>query len=325
MILFGYDENNIYKCYNPSTNRIVYSRDVKFLSLDDIPISLQSNEDNSAEQSTLPRCSNRVNKGVPPQRYGYPFNSKYMDWYTQHTTKTDNNSQHDENQSKIQSENEKYSINSIFSIIEPSNYNQAITDENKDKWIEAMNDEMKSLHKNNTWTICKLPEDRKAIASKWIYTVKTDQNGKVNRFKARLVAQGFSQKFGIDYNHVFAPVAKHSTLRILLSIASKENFIVKHLDVKTAFLNGKLQETIYMKQPAGYEIEGKEDYVCLLQRSLYGLKQAPKSWNDEINDTLIQMNFKRNRADPCLYQKKFTNGDECILLIYVDDILIMSK
>lgn len=100
---------------------------------------------------------------------------------------------------------------------------------------------------------------------------KTDEKENVDRYKVRLVAQGFSQKFGIDYNEVFAPVTKQATLRILLSIASKEKFFVKNLDVKTAFLNGEIQETIYMKQPQGSEQEGKEDHVCLLKKSLYGL------------------------------------------------------
>ena len=115
-------------------------------------------------------------------------------------------------------------------------------------------------------------------------------------FKARLVVQGYSQQFGLDYNQVFAPVAKQSTFRILLSLASKKGYHTRHLDIKTAFLYGKLDETIFMKQPPGFELEGKENQVCHLQRSLYGLKQAPHCWNNKINEELARMNFCRTKS-----------------------------
>lgn len=166
-------------------------------------------------------------------------------------------------------------------------------DKDKDKWIYAMKDEIKSLKENGTWELCELPADRKAIGCKWLFKIKTDENGNIDRYKARLVAQGFSQKFGTDYDQVFAPVVKQTTFRLLLSIASTKNLIVKHLDVNTAYLNGILSETIYMtiymKQPPGFIEEGEEHLVCILKKSLYGLKQAGRCWRNN------KLEFKKTR------------------------------
>lgn len=128
----------------------------------------------------------------------------------------------------------------------------------------------------------------------------------------------------MDYDEVFAPVVKQSTLRILLSIASKYKLRVQQFDVKTAFLNGYIKEEIYMKQPPGFIIKDKENHVCLIRRSIYGLKQAPKSWNDAINETLLTFGFIRNNLDSCLYFKRYENDQWCLLLIYVDDFLVVA-
>lgn len=208
-------------------------------------------------------------------------------------------------------------------IVEPKSISDAFLSENKIQWIDAMKEEMQAMQSNNTWELCELPDGRNAIGCKWIFKAKTDANGNVNRYKARLVAQGFSQKFGTDYDQVFAPVARQTTFRILLSVASKENCMVHHMDVKTAFLNSKLKEEIYMKQPPGFESE-KKNLVCRLKKSIYGLKQAAKAWNDEIRRVLTQEKFTQSKNDVCLYSKK-VHGEWVFLLIYVDDIAIVTK
>ena len=134
-------------------------------------------------------------------------------------------------------------------IKEPRTYDEAIQCVDSKQWKLAMDDEIKAIHQNNTWKLVDLPKDRKANGSKWVFKVKRDVNGKVLRYKARLVAQGFNQKYGTDYDEVFAPVVRPSTFRTLLSVAAKRKYHVKHYDIKTAFLNGKLDEEIYMKQP----------------------------------------------------------------------------
>jgi Reverse transcriptase (RNA-dependent DNA polymerase) len=166
-----------------------------------------------------------------------------------------------------------------------------------------------------------LPSNRKSIGSKWVFKLKFNETGKVVRYKARLVAQGFTQKYGIDYDEIFAPVARSETLRLLLSVAGKKNYHVYHYDVKTAFLNGHLKEEIYLRQPQGFKINDK---VLKLNKSLYGLKQAARVWNQTFHDKLLKIGFVQNETDKCLYvlreQEKL-----CYLLVHVDDILLVSN
>ena len=137
-----------------------------------------------------------------------------------------------------------------------------------------MKEEYDSLIENKTWTIEKLPPDRKAIGCKWTYKVKEKSDGTIDRYKARLVAKGYSQLNGIDYDETFSPVVKFETLRYLLCFASANNYEIHQMDVTTAFLNGNLSEEIFMKQPEGFVIKDKEDHVCKLKKSLYGLKHG---------------------------------------------------
>ena len=142
-----------------------------------------------------------------------------------------------------------------------------------------MEEEMQSLKKNKTWKLTQLPKGRKAIGCKWVFAKKEGFPSKEDiRYKARLVAKGYAQKEGIDYNEVFSPVVKHSSIRILLALVVQLNLELAQLDVKTAFLNGDLKEEIYMTQPEGYKVAGNEDWVCKLSKLLYGLKQSPRQW-----------------------------------------------
>lgn len=184
-----------------------------------------------------------------------------------------------------------------------------------------MKEELNSIEENNTWILCDLPHGRKAIGSKWVFKNKLNENGNVERRKARLVAQGFSQKFGVDYDEVFAPVARNTTLRLLLSVAGTRNYTVNHYDIKTAFLNGKLEEEIYMKQPPGFQNGGK---VYRLKKSLYGLKQAARVWNNTLHEALTEQGCKQNEIDKCLYVRK-QQGKVCYLLVHVDDLLVATN
>lgn len=148
-----------------------------------------------------------------------------------------------------------------------------------------------------------------------------EEAGGKKRFKARLVARGFSQRVGVDYFETFSPVIRHSSLRMLIALAAKMGLNIDQMDVKTAFLNGDLNEVIYMKQPEGFEVEGKEDYVCLLQKSLYGLKQAPRAWNAKLHAELTRLKFKRSENEPCVYMRS-QEEKTIIIAVYVDDILI---
>ncbi|KXJ67790.1 hypothetical protein RP20_CCG012118 [Aedes albopictus] len=154
--------------------------------------------------------------------------------------------------------------------------------------------------------------------------MKRDINGEIVRFKARLVAQGFSQQYGSDYDEVFAPVVQQTTFRTLMAVAAKKNMTVKQYDVKTAFLNGDLEEEIYMRQPCGFVQRGSEGKVCRLHRSLYGLKQAARAWNQKLHEELVRQRFQRCDSDPCLYRKQ-VKGRWCYVLVYVDDLVVVSE
>lgn len=189
------------------------------------------------------------------------------------------------------------------------------------EWKKAIEDEYQSLIKNNTWTLYDLPKDRKEVTNKWVFKLKRKADGEIDKYKARLVVRGFSQRIGFDYNETYAPVAKLVTLRILLAIANRMDFHIHQMDVKSAFLNGKLSEEIYMQQPDGF-VNGTK--VCKLNKALYGLKQASRVWNDRFNEFMIRIGFARCEADQCLYitvKKEVT----CYVLLYVDDLLLLCK
>lgn len=203
---------------------------------------------------------------------------------------------------------------------EPSTYHEAIAAPDAPDWQKAMDEEMASLKANDTWTLEPLPPGVKPIPVKWVYKVKRDSSGNVERYKARLVAKGFAQRKGIDYDEVFAPVSKHTTLRCLLAKAAAEGLHVHQLDVKTAFLNGILEEEIWIQQPLGYS-EGGPGMACRLKKSLYGLKQAPRAWHKRFKTELEGLGLCASSADPGLF---ILEGGVMYILIYVDDALVIS-
>ncbi|KAK9066710.1 hypothetical protein SSX86_014033 [Deinandra increscens subsp. villosa] len=206
---------------------------------------------------------------------------------------------------------------------DPSSYEEAVLSPYKREWEDAMRDEISSLDQNHTWVLRDKPVDKKVIPCKWLFKVKEPLNeGDKPRFKARLVAKGFKQKAGIDYHEIFSPVVKHTSIRLILSITAVKDLELEQMDVKTAFLHGTLEEEIYINQPQGFEVKGKESQVCLLQKSLYGLKQSPRQWYKAFDDHMISNDFSRSKHDPCVYIREYERGRYIYLLLYVDDMLL---
>ena len=203
--------------------------------------------------------------------------------------------------------------------LEPKSFKEAQECADADGWRLAMDDEIQSLNENETWELCKLPQGKKEIGSKWVYRVKVDERGNKVKLKARLVIQGYRQRYGFDYTETFAPVLRLESLRVLLALKAIHKWRTFQLDVKTAFLYGDLEEEIYMTQPEGYQIPGSEGLVCKLKKSLYGLKQAPRIWNLEITTTLKDLGFKQARSDNGVF---ILDSDQrfIILGLWVDDI-----
>jgi Reverse transcriptase (RNA-dependent DNA polymerase) len=173
--------------------------------------------------------------------------------------------------------------------LEPKLLKEALDLPDSEKWKNAMQEELDAINENEPWELVDLPLGRKAVGSKYVFKLKRDEQENIIRYKARLVAQGFSQKYGVDYDEVFAPVTTSTTMRMLLSIAGVRGYFVRNYDVKTAFYNGKLEEEIYMKKPPGFEVGNK---VYRLKKSLYGLKQAARVWNQTLHRPLIPSFFR---------------------------------
>ncbi|KAK8697812.1 hypothetical protein V6N13_113953 [Hibiscus sabdariffa] len=212
---------------------------------------------------------------------------------------------------------------------EPKTYQEAVSSPDSEKWLEAMRSEMDSMSENQVWTLVEPPEEIKPIGCKpigckWVFKKKTDMDGNVQTYKGRLVAKGFRQIHGVDYDETFSPVAMFKSIRILLAVAAFNDYEIWQMDVKTAFLNGKLEEDVYMTQPEGFVTPENAGKVCKLQRSIYGLKQASRSWNLRFNEAIQEFGFIRNEDEPCVC-KKFSGSIVSFLILYVDDILIIGN
>jgi len=206
---------------------------------------------------------------------------------------------------------------------DPQNFEEASSRSDCKLWKKAMEEELSALNENNTWDLVDRPSDCNVVKCKWVYKLKRAVDGS-SRFKARLVAKGFSQKPGQDFDQTFAPVVKQSSLRVLFGIAAELNLEIDHVDITTAFLNGDLNETIFMEQPQGFVQKGNENKVCRLKKAIYGLKQSARCWNDKINSFLVSQDFCRSKYDPCIYIKK---SKECYVVIglHVDDFYCFSN
>ncbi|GJR09729.1 retrovirus-related pol polyprotein from transposon TNT 1-94 [Tanacetum coccineum] len=215
---------------------------------------------------------------------------------------------------------EKSNFFCFISTIEPKNINEALKDEN---WVMAMQEELNQFITNDVWELVPNPMDMTIIGTKWVYRNKLDENGVVTRNKARLVAQGYNQQEGIDYDETYAPVARLESIRILLAYACALDFKLYQMDVKSAFLNGVINEEVYVAQPPGFIDFAKPNYVYKLKKALYGLKQAPKAWYDRLKAFLIKHNYSMGMVDNTLFTKK-KDSNIIIVQIYVDDIIFGS-
>lgn len=204
---------------------------------------------------------------------------------------------------------------------EPWDYNEA---KDMKVWVDACKDEIFSIEKNQTWVLVDLPKGFKPIGLKWVFKIKRNADGSIHKYKARLVAKGYVQRHGIDYDEVFAPVARVETIRMIMAFAASKGWEIHHLDVKTAFLHGELKEEVYVSQPEGFEIKGNEDKVYRLNKALYGLKQAPRAWNVKLNRILHDLGFTRCSKEPSLYRKEEKKG-LLLVCVYVDDLLVTGS
>ena len=208
----------------------------------------------------------------------------------------------------------------VLATKEPSYYYEA---KDREEWVQAMQAEIDALERNDTWKVTSLPSHRKALGCKWVYKTKFKPNGDIERCKARLVVRGDKQIKGKDYKHTFSPVAKLTTVRVVLTLAVAKNWDVQQLNINNAFLHGYIEEEIYMKPPLGYE-NVKPGEVLRLKRSLYGLKQASRQWNKELSKFLVGFCFVQSHQDYSMFTHD-SGGQFTVIVAYVDDLLIAGS
>ncbi|KAH9685014.1 protein kinase domain-containing protein [Citrus sinensis] len=323
-----------YRCYHPPSRKIYITMDVVFH--EDIMYYLSESEFqgeyNEEEIHTLtylpPEESQSSIEIVNLQDTGKANGDDSQAEICEDTFGEHNNSDttaiENESHEEIpnQSSAEDVPTTSPIRRILPQCQNRALKDP---KWKAAMNDEMRSLQKNQTWELVDLPPGKKPVGCRWIYTIKYKTDGSIERYKARLVAKGYTQTYGIDYTDTFALVAKINTIRILLSLAVNLDWLVQQFDVKNAFLHGDLFEEIYMDLPPGCSgPERLNQKVCKLKKSLYGLKQSPRAWFGKFTKAMVRFGYNQSNSDHTLFIKK-RQGKITALIVYVDDMVVTGN
>lgn len=315
MIFVGYQaDSRNYRLYNPLTKKITVSRDVVIHETNSHSIE-SPNEDTR----------------IPIDHVFQLQGDTQTENITKDVAEEDEQTNTDDNQQVVTrilrdrstiKPPQRYEAN-ITEFDEPKSYQEAISGGDAENWKRAINEELKAHKLNDTWILQDLPENKKPIESKWVFKLKHGIHKEAPHYKARLCAKGFSQKYGIDYQEVYAPVARYDSIRIMLALAAYENLEIAQFDVKTAFLNGCISEEIYMKIPEGIKVTSKNK-VCRLKKSLYGLKQASRVWSSTFDSFLKRFYFIPSKADPCVYIGNI-ESEKVYLIIYVDDGLILAK
>ncbi|KAJ9548657.1 hypothetical protein OSB04_021200 [Centaurea solstitialis] len=313
----GYPKTTVgYYFYNPEENKVFVARNGKFL--EEKFLSLENTRKNVDlqivdEENTTPVVEPEIqHNNVEPQ------SEPIEEVQTQDLRRS----------SRVRQEPDRY-LGFLVSqesgdLNEPTSYGEAVSGSESEQWQEAMKAEMQSMYDNQVWELTDLPQHCKAVGRKWVFKKKTDMDGNVHTFKARLVAKGFTQTHGIDYDETFSPVAMLKSIRILMAISAYFNYEIWQMDVKTAFLNGKLTEDVYMEQPEGFEDPKNPNKVCKLLKSIYGLKQASRSWNLHFDERIKEFGFAKSEFEPCVYTK-FSGSIVTFLVLYVDDILLIGN
>ncbi|GAU30874.1 hypothetical protein TSUD_15600 [Trifolium subterraneum] len=328
LILIGYDATGAYKMYNPNSKKVVISTDV--VVDEKSQWKWKSNVNKHIQVNLEDTVTNETVQPVVDQ-------NEEVDHVEEIHTSTDGEEEGDVRRStrtrfpSVRLTDHETILHNVvnddgdlvhlafMADTEPVNWHEALSDPN---WKNAMNEEIRSIEKNNTWRLVDLPTQKNSISVKWIFKIKRNPDGGIVKHKARLVARGFLQQQGIDYNEVYAPVARMETSRLVIVIANSMNWSLSHMDVKSAFLNGPLEEEVYVSQPPGFEVDSQKDKVYKLQKALYGLKQAPRAWNKRIDKFLHNEGFVKCSVESGVYMKGNDVSDAILICLYVDDLLI---
>ncbi|KAL8104982.1 hypothetical protein AgCh_028950 [Apium graveolens] len=320
-IFIGYGSDDMgYRFWDELTKKVVRSKNVTFnenaVYKDKLVVDSEFTKEQPEKEEAVLEDITEIDLA------GNSGSSEYIDDRVPVTPRTEVRKS-----SRIVRPPQRYSPSTYYMLLtedgEPQCYSEAVQVNDSVQWKSAMDEEMSSLEKNETWSLTELPAGKKALHNKWVFRIKEEHDGS-KRYKARLVVKGYQQKKGIDYTDIFSPVVKMTTVRIVLSIVAAEELHLEQLDVKTVFLHGDLEDDIYMVQPEGFQVAGKENLVCKLIKSLYGLKQAPRQWYLKFDSFMMKNGYTRSVMDHCCYFKQF-DSSYIIFLLYVDDMLITGS
>ena len=323
-ILLGYStKSKGYKCYNKYLKKIVESNDVKMAENGVVATNHDdSNNEFEVEDAEIEKSQmQNLNESVPE------MSKQTMEVDSESETETrPRQSAFQKNHPKeliigdmhvgVQTRRMK-NVYSLLSQVEPKNVNEALNDEH---WVKAMNEELDQIEKNKTWELVLRPSQKNVIGTKWVFRNKLDEAGKIVRNKARLVCKGYAQIEGIDFEETFAPVARMESIRMFLALAVHKGFRIHQMDIKSAFLNGHLDEKVFIEQPDGFFLSDDPNVVCRLKKALYGLKQAPRAWYSRLDTYLHQVGFRRGLVDSNLYILS-EELKQLFVMVYVDDII----
>lgn len=342
-IFLGYDcQSPAYRIWNPKTRRVIFSLHVRF-------------QEHSSATSSAAMEEKLHEVGGPSLRGGEESeqgsddaNESSADEADDPESETDSNLSddvdsasaldeaddilysggEDEKESSLQGlpspVESRYNLRprqaAMAAICDEPTFREALAGAQALDWRQAMQEEYDALVANETWDAVPLPKGKNVIGSKWVLRIKRNSDGSVNKFKARFVAQGFSQVYGEDYFDTFSPVTRGTSIRCLVALAAQGGWKLHHMDVCSAFLNAEVKEEIYVRPPPGME-EELRGRVLHLRKSLYGLKQAPRNWNALLDSFLVSLDLKKSVADPCVYSK----ADQVILAVWVDDMILTGS
>lgn len=336
MILVGYCENTKgYRVMNPMTHQVTKSRDVVFFEsvneinecsisvnpIVDVPVEGHSSTEQPKESVITPQSA--ASHELSENSSEYETDSADLDETYQPPRYL---MQQDQQISNItlRPRNKFHKDKEVLfcfynSVTDPQNVEEALSSPHANEWKKAMDEEYNSLIETETWQLEDLPAGKKALTNKWVFKTKTDQQGNVIRYKARLVIRGYEQKRGIDYQEVYSPVVRYTSIRYLFAVAAQCNLHIDQMDAVTAFLQGNIDAEIYMVQPEMYA-KGKQ--VCHLLKSIYGLKQASRLWNIKLCKVLKELGIEQSKTDPCIY---YDNTKKIYIAVWVDDLIIFSS
>lgn len=339
LYLVGYSENTKgYRLYDQKTNKIIVARDVVVMESpmnDTVEAVVEEREpdksiekNTSIEEESSTSIEDNERSREDPTYIASDSSSDQDDEYSE-CLMTDDSlvaTQSDavtQKEKRVRRVPERYGISNMCVedfTSEQISLQDALTGPNREHWCSAMQEELKSLSDNDTWVIVDRPSEGTVVKSKWVFKEKCDSSGNV-RYRARLVARGFSQIKGMDYNETFSPVVRYSTLRLLFALSVQLDLKMNHLDVPTAFLNGDIDECVFMEIPVNSNFKNCENKVLRLKRAIYGLKQSARAWYIKVESSLLKIGFKKSKYEPCLFMKCHNNV-KVYVAVFVDDFFV---